>query len=89
MAYQMTEEHKAKLQAARLLKKEQQDISGETRTRSNPVERSLADPTSLRKAVDAKCYLCIYDEHGTGSWKDQVRQCSVGDACPLFKCRPQ
>jgi hypothetical protein len=41
---------------------------------------------SLRKAIDAKCRDCIYDEAAPGSWRAQVAQCS-GLSCPLWPYR--
>jgi hypothetical protein len=42
---------------------------------------------SLRKAINAHCKSCIYDETAMGTWKQQVALCSVG-CCELFEVRP-
>ena len=42
---------------------------------------------SLRRAIDAKCRSCIYDEANVGSWLVQVTLCSCRD-CPLYEVRP-
>ena len=43
---------------------------------------------SLRKAIDAKCRECIYDESsGGGNWRQQVTACTAR-TCPLFSVRP-
>lgn len=42
---------------------------------------------SLRKAINAKCKSCIYDELAAGTWLGQVTLCSVW-RCPLFDVRP-
>ena len=43
---------------------------------------------SLRKAVDAFCRHCIYDEKsGFGTWRQQVTACTA-TTCPLYKVRP-
>lgn len=44
--------------------------------------------TSLRKAVNAKCKCCIYDDLAAGTWLQQVTFCSV-DLCPLYEVRPK
>lgn len=43
---------------------------------------------SLRKAIDAKCKDCVYDELERGGWRQQVEACTC-TACPLFACRPR
>lgn len=53
----------------------------------NPYEKNQEDPKSMRKAVNAMCYKCIYDPvGGNGSWRDQVRACGK-KKCPLFHIR--
>ena len=42
---------------------------------------------SMRKAIDAMCKHCIYDENGTGNWRQQVEACTP-PKCPLFDLRP-
>mgnify|MGYP001817626790 CR=1 FL=1 len=43
---------------------------------------------SLRKAIDAKCRECIYDESsGGGNWRQQVTACTA-KTCPLYWVRP-
>lgn len=43
---------------------------------------------SLRKAIDAHCKSCIYDEIEPGRWKQQVGACTV-TKCPLWPVRPR
>jgi len=50
--------------------------------RLNPIERSNANPTSLRLAIDAQCFDCM---GRTGSTSD-IRDCTAN--CPLYKVRP-
>ena len=50
--------------------------------RLNPIERSNANPTSLRLAIDAQCFDCM---GRTGSTSD-IRDCTAKD-CPLYKVR--
>jgi len=44
---------------------------------------------SMRKAINAKCKECIYDENinGNGTWRQQVEGCT-SPLCPLFPLRP-
>ena len=41
----------------------------------------------MRKAINVKCKDCIYDPLSTGSWLEQVFQCSMRD-CGLYPYRP-
>ena len=41
----------------------------------------------LRKSVDDKCKMCIYDPKAAGTWRQQVTLCSV-TICPLYPVRP-
>ena len=44
--------------------------------------------TSLRKAIDAKCKDCIFDEKsGLGTWRQQTTACTSVD-CSLYPVRP-
>jgi len=43
---------------------------------------------SLRKAVNAKCKDCIYDNLAPGTWRQQVTLCTV-NMCPLWEVRPR
>lgn len=42
---------------------------------------------SLKKAVEAKCKDCTYDQAAPGTWREQVEQCTVR-ACALWPVRP-
>ncbi|MES1934212.1 hypothetical protein T35B1_16468 [Salinisphaera shabanensis T35B1] len=43
---------------------------------------------SMRTAINAKCYDCIYDpQSGAGNWRQQVQACSC-TSCPLWDYRP-
>ena len=43
---------------------------------------------SLRKAINEKCFDCIYDDKsGLGTKRQQVALCTSVD-CPLFNVRP-
>ena len=62
----------------------------EQATKHNPTpwERLQSNPTSLRLAINAKCYDCIYDPSpGHGNWRRQVSDCTA-IRCPLWMVRP-
>jgi len=40
-----------------------------------------------QKAIDMKCYDCIYDELADGTWRMQVEACEL-TACALYPYRP-
>ena len=42
---------------------------------------------SLRKAIDAMCKDCIYDDQDKGTWRQQVAACTL-KTCPLHPVRP-
>ncbi len=42
---------------------------------------------SLRKAINAHCKSCIYDDAEKGTWVKQVENCTVYK-CDLYKVRP-
>lgn len=47
----------------------------------NPMEKSEANPKSLRAAINAKCWDCCCQS------RSDVRDCEATD-CPLWKLRP-
>jgi len=42
---------------------------------------------SLRKAINAMCKDCTYDELDKGTWRQQVAACTI-KICPLHPVRP-
>ncbi|WP_415903186.1 hypothetical protein ACMXYR_05200 [Neptuniibacter sp. QD29_5] len=42
---------------------------------------------SLRQPINNMCKACIYDENSSGTWKQQVTDCT-SKSCPLFNVRP-
>lgn len=50
--------------------------------RLNPIERSNANPKSLRLAINAMCFECLGK---TGS-AQEIRDCTAKN-CPLYKVR--
>jgi hypothetical protein len=53
-----------------------------------PTQRSRLHPKSLRLAINAQCYDCIYDKADVGSWRQQVEACPSAN-CPLYCQRPK
>lgn len=52
----------------------------------NPIEKSDADPKSLRKAINARCYYCEGEDSDPAvRWR--IGNCLVM-GCPLRKVRP-
>jgi hypothetical protein len=53
-----------------------------------PIQRARLQPNSLRLAINAQCYDCIYDKSDVGSWRQQVAACPSAN-CPLYCQRPK
>jgi hypothetical protein len=53
-----------------------------------PIQRARLHPKSLRLAVNAQCYDCIYDKSDIGTWRQQVEACPSIN-CPLYCQRPK
>jgi hypothetical protein len=53
-----------------------------------PIQRSRLQPNSLRLAINAQCYECIYDKSDVGTWRQQVAACPSAN-CPLYCQRPK
>lgn len=53
----------------------------------DPIGKHNQRPKSLRLAINAQCYECIYDKSDGGSWRQQVTACTCSK-CPLFSVRP-
>jgi hypothetical protein len=60
--------------------------AGEVITRRTPLEKAAAKPTSLRLAIDGKCFDCVGQDCDPG-WRERIRTCSVSK-CPLHPVRP-
>jgi hypothetical protein len=56
------------------------------KTRRTPLEVALENPRSLRKAINAKCWVCCGAGQDPGTRK-QIGRCVV-TACPLHALRP-
>lgn len=55
-------------------------------TKKNPIERLNEKPTSMRRAINAKCYDCVGGD-GDQGWRQRVRKC-FDNKCPLYNFRP-
>jgi hypothetical protein len=53
-----------------------------------PIQRARLHPKSLRLALNAQCYDCIYDKSDVGTWRQQVAACPSIN-CPLYCQRPK
>jgi hypothetical protein len=53
-----------------------------------PIHRARLHPKSLRLAINAQCYECIYDKSDVGTWRQQVAACPSAN-CPLYCQRPK
>jgi len=47
-----------------------------------------ASKAGLRGKVNAMCISCVYDEHVSGTWRNQTENCTV-TLCPLWEVRPK
>ena len=53
-----------------------------------PIQRAKLNPKSLRLAINAQCYDCIYDKTDIGTWRQQIESCPSIN-CPLYCQRPK
>ena len=61
--------------------------SGQTIERKSPMEKHQSNPSSLRLAVNAKCFDCVGGEHADSGFRRCIRECNV-TKCPLHTVRP-
>lgn len=60
--------------------------AGETIVVLDPIQKAHANPTSLRKAINGKCWDCVGAGHDPNPRKE-IGQCPSTD-CPLWNVRP-
>ena len=82
---QVTQQREEALARARAKVQEMRE-NGIKPQRKNPIEKLAENPTSLRKAIDAKCYQC---ENGDADPQisKRIGTCPITD-CPLWNVRP-
>jgi len=61
-------------------------IPGQQTVRLSPTEKAKRNPTSLRLAINAKCYDCGGFDADPG-WHGRIRHCVI-PGCPLYPVRP-
>lgn len=65
------------------------DLNEQTaRKTNNPIHKAKLNPKSLRLAINAQCFECIYDKSEAGAWRQQVEACPCVN-CPLYCLRPK
>jgi len=52
----------------------------------SPIEKSKENPSSLRCAINAKCYECVGMDQDP-NFRESIRNCT-GYSCPLYVVRP-
>lgn len=79
---------KKKLTAIELahLKRREMKEAGIEIKRKTPIEKLAENPTSLRKAVNAKCYDCQGSD-GDPKVRSRIGKCHCV-SCPLYNVRP-
>lgn len=75
----------AALEAARK-KREEMRANGETVERLDPIEKAARNPSSLRAAVNGKCWDCQGAGADPGT-RRAIRECPA-TRCPLWNVRP-
>ncbi len=58
---------------------------GEQVERLDPIEKANKNPTSLRLAINAKCYDCV-GRDADQNWRKRVEHCEI-EECPLWSVR--
>ena len=64
--------------------------AGQVGYTSSPLEMLKRHPSSIKRAVQAKCYVCIggsLEEAPPKGWRQMIAFCGKSD-CPLYFVRP-
>ena len=77
----MSENNMDALKRGRLVYQEK--IANGEIVRLNPTEKAKANPTSMRRAINANCYEC----NGQENWVTRTRECPT-PTCPFYNFRP-
>ena len=78
------------IEKAQRIVKERREAGTLSSPERNWVRRSLADPKSLRLAINAACFQCLggtEDDMPDPGWREEIRDCNV-TTCALHKVRP-
>jgi hypothetical protein len=67
--------------------REAMKASGQQVERKTPLEKHLANPSSLRLAANAKCFDCVGGKNADNGFVRAIRECGCS-ACPLYTVRP-
>jgi hypothetical protein len=59
--------------------------SGVVAERLDPLQKAAANPSSLRRAINGKCYDCVGRDADAG-WRKRVAECDL-TKCPLWNVR--
>lgn len=68
-------------------KREEMRLAGITPERLSPMEKHRLDPNSLRKALNAHCFMCM-GGGDDGGWRKMIANCTSERICPLWPLRP-
>jgi hypothetical protein len=52
------------------------------------MENLRRNPGSMRAAINAMCWDCVYDSQAPGNWRQQVTACPLS-SCALWQIRPR
>lgn len=74
------------LEKARL-RREEMKAQGIEIERLDPIEKAKENPTSLRAAINGKCWDCVGARFDPNPRK-RIRECTCGDTCTLHPVRP-
>jgi hypothetical protein len=61
--------------------------AGEEIVRLSPREKAERNPSSLRLAINARCYDCVGSENADGGYRRCIRECPAV-RCSLHPVRP-
>ena len=78
------------IEMAQIKRKRIIDAGGTIEIENNLIRKSLADPKSRKKAIDAFCFECFggtKDSLPDPGWKNMISECTAPN-CPLYRFRP-
>ena len=78
------------IEKAQRIVKERREAGTLSSPERNWVRRALADPKSLRLAINAACFQCLggtMEDMPDPGWREAIRDCTV-TTCALHSVRP-